>query len=586
MQQYTPLLKRTLLHPLFFLFLIGLLLRLYLLGQFPAGFHIDEVKVGWNALSLLKTGQDDWGHAFPMYYNSFGDFRPTGYFYAVIPSLVIFGINEFAVRFPAALFGALMIFVIYFLIKEIIEQKSNKIALLVSLILTFSPWDISLSRASAEGIVGMFFSLLGLLLFIKILKLHMHTLGVRIWILAIFSVVSLITAYFFYHTPRLLTPIMLFITWIYHESKNGINWNVTKKWRLNWLTFGIIVILSLTTVLFVLNPAARGRFSQVSIFNDLNIHHETDLLPFEEGHNSVLEARIFHNKLVLWTQEGINEFAKYFSSDFFLVPFTAKPARYDTVGMGILSYLELFLLVSGLIAIVRGKYPLLPLLLLLAAPIPAALTTEDSPNQMRALYMIPFIAMIAGFGLNYLTTLWPKVKYQKYSLIALIALLLLNFAFFEHMYFIHNPQRPPIPGDRNVGAKEAAIDILMVHDQYDRVYVTNIPDSLYPWFAYFGGKDPSEFNAIAKNRGEKQWQYQNIIFTTVRCPSRDAFTKNNDNVLAVDAEGCEGDAKYSPAIQVLGRVERGDKAYPYIFWHRVSKEVFPPDATPSATTSK
>ncbi len=564
-------LRKTILHPLFFLFLIGLLLRLYLLNTFPAGFHIDEVKMGWNALSLLKTGQDDWGHSFPLNYNSFGDFRPTGYFYTVIPSLILFGQSEFAVRFPSALFGSLTIFVIYFLTKELLEKydQRKKVALLASLILAVSPWHLSLSRASSEGIVGMFFTLLGLLFFIRLVK-HKKLNYLLI------SVPLLILPYFFYHTPRLLTPILMLVIWVFH-------W---KPWQRNFkpnllITFAVIILCAVT-IAFALNKEARGRFSQVSIFNDLNIRHNLDLFPFEEGHNDVLMARIFHNKLVLWTQEGINEFTQYFSAKFFLVPFEAKPARYDTVGMGVLSYIELLLLVAGVIAVIRGKYSLLPILLLLSAPIPASLTTEDAPNQMRALYMIPFIAITGAFGLHFLSNLLPK---SKLILGSLLVLLFLNFLFFEHMYFIHNPQRPPIPGDRNVGAKEAALNILLLQNKYDKIIVTNIPDSLYPWYAYFSGVDPVTFNEIAKNRGERAWQYQNIVFSTVRCPSRDAFTRNNDNVLAVDAEGCEGDAKYSPAIQVLGRVQRGDKAYPYIFWHRVEKETFPIEATPSAQPS-
>jgi 4-amino-4-deoxy-L-arabinose transferase-like glycosyltransferase len=141
------------------------------LGSYPAGFHIDEVKMGWNALSILKTGEDDWGKAFPMYYNSFGDFRPTGYFYTIIPSLILFGQNEFAVRFPSALFGALTVFAIYFLCKELFEGKNGeRIGLFAAGLLAVSVWDVSLSRASSEGIVGMFFSLLGLLLFIRLIK--------------------------------------------------------------------------------------------------------------------------------------------------------------------------------------------------------------------------------------------------------------------------------------------------------------------------------------------------------------------------------------------------------------------------------
>ncbi len=560
-------------HPLFLIFLVALLLRLYLLGSYPAGFHIDEVKMGWNALSILKTGEDDWGKAFPMYYNSFGDFRPTGYFYTIIPSLILFGQNEFAVRFPSALFGALTVFVIYFLSKEIFEGKTGqKIGLFAAGLLTVSVWDVSLSRASSEGIVGMFFSLLGLLFFIRLIK-QPFVNSLSKYVLLVACCVSLILPYFYYHTPRLLTPIMLIVTWAYYTKP----WQYKKITSFKWV-IAIIVIVSLTTVIFGLNKEARGRFSQVSIFNDLNIKHNLDLFPFEEGHNDVLMARIFHNKLVLWTQEGINQYTQYFSPRFFLIPFEAKPARYDSVGMGVLSYIEFFLLLAGVVAIIRGKYSILPALLLLTAPIPASLTTEDAPNQMRALYMIPFVVIIGAVGLQYLASVLPK---RRLVLGSIVAILLLNFLFFEHMYFIHNPQRPPIPGDRNVGAKEAALNILLLQDKYDKIIVTNIPDSLYPWYAYFSGVDPKTFNEIAMGRGEKAWQYKNIYFSSVRCPSRDAFTRNNDNVLAVDAEGCEGEAKYSPAIQVLGRVQRGDKAYPYIFWHRVEKEVFPEVASSS-----
>src|SRR3989344_1914413 len=98
---------------LLFIFLLALFLRVWQLGTVPDGFHIDEVKVGWNAYSILKTGLDDRGNSLALYYNSFGDFRPTGIFYITIPSILLFGKNEFAVRFPSALLGALTVFPLY-----------------------------------------------------------------------------------------------------------------------------------------------------------------------------------------------------------------------------------------------------------------------------------------------------------------------------------------------------------------------------------------------------------------------------------------------------------------------------------------
>jgi 4-amino-4-deoxy-L-arabinose transferase-like glycosyltransferase len=555
MSKYIPLLKKTFLHPLLFIFLIGFALRLYQLDSYPAGFHVDEVKIGWNALSLLKTGKDDFGHPYPLHYNSFGDFRPAGYIYLAIPSIVLFGANEFAVRFPSVLIGSLTIFLLYFFVKEIVGDEDRKTAAIFSsLILALSVWHISLSRATSESLVSLILSLTGSYLLIRYLKYKQN----RIFLFTSFTFFFL--ACFFYHVPRILNPLLA-------VGIVGFYWRFSKpRSKLTPLIGVFLIALFLVTIGFSLNKEARGRFSQVSVFNDLTIKRDLDLLPFEEGHSSVLTARVFHNKLVLWGTNAINEYAQYFSSAFFLTPFEAKPSRYATVGLGILTYIEFALFLIGVIAIIRGRFTYLPLLLLLIAPLPAALTTEDSPNLMRAVYMLPFVAILAGFGLVYLKELTSKFKFV-FPLV--IVLLTLNFVYFLHMYYLHNHQRPPIPSDRNVGAKELAIALGKIHNNYERVLVTNIPDDLHPWYGFINQLDPAEYNPYAYRRVDESWQYQNITFSKQRCPSRDAFKKNIDNILVIDAEGCEGEAKYPDSIQVLDRIQRGDKGYPYIFWHRV-----------------
>ena len=48
-----------------------------------------------------------------------GDYKPPLYIYAVVPSIWVFGLNEFAVRFPSAIAGTLLVIVTYFLIKDL-----------------------------------------------------------------------------------------------------------------------------------------------------------------------------------------------------------------------------------------------------------------------------------------------------------------------------------------------------------------------------------------------------------------------------------------------------------------------------------
>src|SRR3972149_10195759 len=99
--------------------ILAAVLRLYRLGEFPAGLNADEAALGYNAYSLLLTGKDEHGPIFPVNLESFGDFKPAGYSYLLIPFVKVFGLTEFAIRLPSALFGVTAVFLVYMLTKEI-----------------------------------------------------------------------------------------------------------------------------------------------------------------------------------------------------------------------------------------------------------------------------------------------------------------------------------------------------------------------------------------------------------------------------------------------------------------------------------
>jgi len=545
---------------LLLIFVLALLLRVYKLGQFPEGFHVDEVKVGWNAYSILKTGLDDRGNKLTLYYNSFGDFRPTGIFYLTIPSIIIFGLNEFAVRFPSALIGALTVFPLYFLTKEFARGKTKKddktpslAAIISALLLALNPWHISTSRATSEVIISTFFSLSGLFLFLKGLN-QKKTKPI------IAACILLAISYFFYHSIRLLAPMFLFTIIAFY-------WRSLKPNLKKCSVFGLLFI-SLFTLILISDKEARGRFSQVSIFSDLDVQYELSRMPFEEGPNKVFIARLFHNKPLVYARRFVNEYAKYFSSNFFLVSTEAKPARYQTIGVGLLTYIELTLFIFGLIAIAQKKFSVLPLLLLLVSPFAAALTTEDSPNLHRAMLMLPFVMVISSYGVVGLR-IFSK-KYLEKILYTILALLTLNFVFFIHMYFVHN--RVHIPLYRNVGAKELALYLNEVKDNYDQIIITNIPDDPYPWIAFFTKSDPKTFNQSAILRSEGVWAYKNLTFTGQRCPSRDAFTiPRNEKLLVVDAEACAKESKLHDRsdVKLVKTIFRPDDSEVYTLWSNV-----------------
>lgn len=201
---------------LLLIFLLAFILRVAWLGNLPSGFHNDEVDVGYVGKFMLLNGRDPAGNFLPLTFNKFGDFRPAGLFYIAGLSQLIFGTNVFAARLPTAFFGALSVWPIFYLAREIFKSSrletnesslpltshsresgnqfqgrlrgsfdklrilsgfsiesrmtaarinskqaglNNFMAYSAAFFLAILPWHIVLSRAGHEAIVGYFFVL-------------------------------------------------------------------------------------------------------------------------------------------------------------------------------------------------------------------------------------------------------------------------------------------------------------------------------------------------------------------------------------------------------------------------------------------
>src|SRR5438876_12140267 len=117
--------KKYILWFLLFIVAIAAFLRLVQLGTNPPSLTWDETAWGYNAYSLGLNGRDEFGRFLPLdYLESFGDFKPPLYAYLDILPIKVFGMTEFAVRFPSALFGILAVLLTYFLVKQIFKKST------------------------------------------------------------------------------------------------------------------------------------------------------------------------------------------------------------------------------------------------------------------------------------------------------------------------------------------------------------------------------------------------------------------------------------------------------------------------------
>jgi len=106
---------------------LGLFLRAYRVTASPPSLYWEEAALGYDAYSILQTGKDHHGSAWPiMAFESFGDWKPSFYFYTVVPFIKLLGLNVWAIRLPSALAGVFTVLGIGYLTAWTISISSSK----------------------------------------------------------------------------------------------------------------------------------------------------------------------------------------------------------------------------------------------------------------------------------------------------------------------------------------------------------------------------------------------------------------------------------------------------------------------------
>ncbi len=522
------------------IFFLALFLRMISLYSLPQSFHTDELAAGYIGKYIWLYGQDIYGNVFPLYFDKFGDFRPIGIFWFSGFSSLLFGMNEFAVRLPSALFGALTVVPVYLLVKELF--KKEKVALLSALFLALLPWHIVLSRATSEGVIGMFFLIFSV--YFAFLYIRKHSLKFLVLSLAF----GLFT-YLFYHVYRLLLPfIFLPLPLFVHETKHRIR-----------LALFISIFFALTAILSLTNFGS-GRFSQVAFYKNETLNNTIEKFTIGEGQNNVLVARTFHNKAVVYAREFIRQYLTYYSVDF-LFEDMGLPDRYVVPNQGLLFYgfipilLLFFLYFRPLSKTHKSAWYILYLLLLM--PFPAALTNEDSPNLHRSMLMILPLVIMMGVGIH---SFWvdSNKKIRNVFILGLSLFIALEFIFFWHQYSIHQMSYKPVY--RNQGEKELILYTLENKNKYQTIYMP-LEGDLPLYYLFFAQK----MDKIVKGTIQKKIKtksIENIQFIDETCIT----DKISHGDLKVDPNSLileSGDCTEKPGMtgEVIVTRSDGTKAY-------------------------
>ena len=505
---------------LFLIFLLGLFLKFYKLGEIPFGFHQDEVVNAYVGKFILKNGADLYGNYWPIFYfDKWGDYPPVLPMYFNGLGSLIFGNTVFGARFFPALLGSLTILAIFFLVKEIF--LSEKIGLFSSFILATNPWHIVFSRGGTEGITGLFFYSLSLLFSYRLFNKQCFKFKLLSFFFSLLAFIS-------YPSYRLIMPLtfLIFLIFSYNNNKK-----INQFFLFNFLFFSVFTYIVSQTFW------GRARFLQTSIFN-IFFTKEPFWLSFIYNEPNIFLARFFNNKLIYFFREFIKQFFSYFSLNFLFLE-GGKPAWFSFPNNGLFYLTDFFLIFLFLIFFIKNslrkktQYFLIFLLLVLNI-LPAALTIEQTPHTHRSLSSVVFFIIFISSGYF----IFLKFFKKKVLIILFWCVFLLEIIFFFYHYFRNISVYTAI--SRSDGNKQAALYLNRIKSKYRRIHI--LISGWFPiYYLYFSDNySPHIIGKIEK--GMRAKIIDNLHFYNQDCWDKrliDKFYLKEKNQILIFHSGCK-----------------------------------------------
>ena len=419
--------------------ILAAFLRLWNLSNMLPHLTPNEAALGYNAYSILKTGRDEHGQLLPIIFKSFGDYKPGLYVYLTVPSIAIFGLNEFAVRFPSALAGIMAVWLIY-LIVRLLFPENKRLATISAFIMAIAPWSIYFSRGAWEANVSLTLTLAGIYFFLKSLQKPKFL---------VLSSLLFSSTLLTYHGAKLSTVIVLLILLLLYWKKIS-----RIKGRILTLSVAVGLLISLPIVLGLFSGQTGG-LATCSLLSD--------------------------------TRMIVGRWFNYFSARFLFFEGDWSNPGYSAPYQGMLLLSDLILLIYGLVVLIKKglkKETAFIWLWLILAPLPAILS-YGQVNSMKAINMVIPIVIILSLGLD---SILKRKKFIKYGFSLIF---FLSFVYFLDAYFVHFPKHNG--EDWYDGYRQAVEYITPIQDKYEKIIFLQSYDQPYIFFLFYQKYDPFKY---------------------------------------------------------------------------------------------
>ncbi len=481
----------------YLLIALGIFLRLFSLDKFPPSLYWEEAALGYDAYSILETGKDFHGDSFPLTaFKSFGDYKPSAYFYATALSEKIFGLSEIAVRLPSALAGIAISLATYLIVQQLFANHKQRqtIAKLSLLVTLFSPWSFQFSRAGFEANLANTFSAFAIWLLLKSRKKITYLYG---------SVILFALSLYTYHSARVFIPLFLaaFIL---------LNFSKIKKQLKHWVLAGLLgLFLTWPLISQLKAPEVAHRFQETSAFTDISIIK--DINQKRADHDNSILSRVIYHRYWAYSKIVFDNVLDHFDPNYLFLSGDPNP-RHSTRESGIFYPLDLIFLGLGLSLILLKRKSLIILLPLwwLLAIIPAAIT-KTTPHALRTLMAIPAPQIIIAYGLSHFFT---QIKKHR-SLIIVITVSIYLVLTARHFYYYFNTYPKLHSASWQYGYQELMEYLKINQNKYQTIYITRELGRPSIYYFFYNQIDPrlvQEQEASSKKDQGERLEFNQIKF--------------------------------------------------------------------------
>ncbi|MBN2392391.1 MAG: glycosyltransferase family 39 protein [Anaerolineae bacterium] len=371
---------------------IGIALRTMQFRQIPPGLYRDEAYNGMDALNVLR------GDIRVFYDTNFG--REGLFIWLTALSVWFWGASPLAVRFPSLVIGILTLFTCYGMTKELYGRR---IGTFTTAIFAIMVWHVHFSRVGFRAVLVPLFTSLGVWCVAR---------GIRVsknyWLgLGGMAAGSLIYTYIAARTAIL--PVSLFIIYVWRRRRS-----VAVPTLQQWLWFTLPALAVMLPFLFYTIAHWESVFLRTQVAVGL----------FTVSNPVQLLARNLFNTLAMFIFRG----------DFLSRHNVPLRPVFDPA-LGIMFCLGVWLAIRRF----RRDYGTAFLVFWLLAMLLPSILTEDCPHFIRAIGILPFVAILPALGLDWCWKRLSKIGHSGWGTLFVVVILLIGLGSTAWDYFVRYP---------------------------------------------------------------------------------------------------------------------------------------------------